>query len=336
MGIWYRQFLAYHPVIGWWFVPNLKAMIPHGNRTYLLRTNSLGMRSDREYPSVASTGRSRIILLGDSYTAGDGVDNGLRFSDLLEKSHQNLDVLNFGLPGSGTDQQLLIYETMTKPFKVDAYVFAPGIPDILRNEIDKWPMRERNSDKFWYMPKPYFTLEDNSLVLHNRPVPNERIPKEEASDRKESFTQKMDAKRRAANWPVWMQKSNFIRKMSLAAVNPYEGYGSENSDSWQLMRAIIVRFLSEVDEKPVFLIPMPTDHFAENLTEPTYLARFMALQNQSKRVYVVDILPHFKRLQPEKRKQCFQSDGHFTEYGHEIVTQAVSGAIEQYYPDLIR
>jgi len=274
------------------------------------------------------------MIMGDSYTAGDGVDNGSRFSDLLEKLHSNLDVLNFGLPGSGTDQQLLVYETISKPFEVDAYIFATAVPDILRNQVDKWPMRERGSDRFWYMPKPYFTLEDDTLLLHNQPVPQQRISEREAS--KQLTTQRLDEKRRAANWPAWMQKSNFVRKMSLTVVDPYEGYKSENNSSWRLMRSIIARFLNEVGGKPVLLLPIPTDHFVENLSEPTYLARFAELENQSKQIYVYDVLPHFKRLQSEKRKQCFQSDGHFSESGHEIMAEAISTAMAQYCPNVIR
>ena len=42
---------------------------------------------------------------GDSFTAADGVSNRQRYSDLLEARLPGIEVYNFGLPGTGTDQQ---------------------------------------------------------------------------------------------------------------------------------------------------------------------------------------------------------------------------------------
>ena len=44
-------------------------------------------------------------------TAGDGVNNGKRYTDLLESRLEGAEVLNFGMPGSGPDQQYLAYQT---------------------------------------------------------------------------------------------------------------------------------------------------------------------------------------------------------------------------------
>jgi len=112
------------------------------------------MRSDREYPLSRPDGRHRIVLFGDSYTAGFGVQNGERFSDLLERSYPNLDVLNFGLDGTGTDQQLLIYETLAKPFEADAHIFAIYVKNTMRNQVDMLPTRDPESDAVWYRSKP--------------------------------------------------------------------------------------------------------------------------------------------------------------------------------------
>ena len=46
--------------------------------------------------------RMRVLVFGDSFTAGDGVSNGSRYSDVLETLlPPPTEVHNFGLPGSG-------------------------------------------------------------------------------------------------------------------------------------------------------------------------------------------------------------------------------------------
>ena len=339
MGVWHRQLFAYHPVIGWWFIPNLRATIPHEGKSYLLQTNSLGMRSDREYPLSRPDGRHRIILLGDSYTAGDGVENGARFSDLLEKSYPNLDVLNFGLPGSGTDQQLLVYETLAKPFEADVYILAIFVGDLLRIQLDMLPSREPGTGTVWYRPKPYFTLEGDRLVLHNQPVPNERISEKEALKRTAQAMEGRSSVRlltlRASVMPQWMRRISALQRISLALGQPYRGYDSEKSAAWQLMRAIIERFTSQVSKKIVLVIPLPNRyHFAGNLA-PTYVTRFKTLQDSVQSRFVPDVLPYFKRLSHEDRKKCyFAADWHYTPLGHRVVAECISDALATHCPHI--
>jgi carbamoyltransferase len=334
---WQRQFLTYHPVIGWWFIPHLNAMIVHGDDFYLLRTNSVGMRSDREYPLVRPAGRYRIAVLGDSFTAGDGVKNTDRFSDLLEESYPNLDVLNFGLPGSGTDQQLLVYESLAKPFEVDAYVFVIYVLNILRNQADM--LATQVGDEFWYRPKPYFTLDRDSLVLHNEPVPSERISEEEALKGVVSFTLDETSPVRVLTLrivPQWMREMGLFQRISLALRRPYRDYDSEESLSWQLMRRIIQRFTQQVHGKPVFILPLPTHHHIMRGLAPTYLARFETLHEPSNLRFAVDVLPYFRRLSNQRLKECFlPNDGHFSPLGHKVMAEAISDILAKHCPNIL-
>src|SRR5688572_1714497 len=108
----HRMLVRYHPEIGHLYVPNLRARIPNENGGYYVRTNSLGFRSDLEL-TPTKNGRPRILFLGDSVTAADGCDNEERFAELVGQS-LGAQVYNFGLSGSGTDQQLLIYRKFAK------------------------------------------------------------------------------------------------------------------------------------------------------------------------------------------------------------------------------
>jgi hypothetical protein len=326
--------MAYHPVIGWWFIPNLKAMIPHEGKPYLLQTNSLGMRSDREYSMARENGRRRIVLLGDSYTAGDGVENSARFSDLLEKSYPNLDVLNFGLNGSGTDQQLLVYETLAKPFEADVYILAVFVGDLLRVQTDILPGRKPGTNTIWYSPKPYFTFETGRLVIHNQPVPNVRIPEKEIIKRG-AFLRLLTL-RTPQIMPEWMRRSYTLQRISFALGRPYKAYDSEKSSGWQLLRAIIERFIDQIHGKIVFILPLPNFYYFVGNLSPRYMERFSALQDPAKSCFVPDVLPYFKRLSHSDRKKCyFAADSHYTPFGHRVVAECISDALTAHCPDIL-
>src|SRR3982751_5118059 len=99
------QLFRYHPIIGYTFIPNLKTRIEHEGGGYLLRTNSTGFRSEREFRKKKDAAKFRVLLFGDSFTAADGVSNRNRYSDILEALVPDVEVYNFALPGTGTDQQ---------------------------------------------------------------------------------------------------------------------------------------------------------------------------------------------------------------------------------------
>jgi hypothetical protein len=70
--------------------------------------NSLGFR-DREWRPADYDGKQRVIAIGDSFTAGWGVENPLdRFPDVLQAQlGAEYAVFNLGMPGSSTRDQLV-------------------------------------------------------------------------------------------------------------------------------------------------------------------------------------------------------------------------------------
>jgi len=312
-------------------------MIQQGGGPYLLTTNSIGMRSSREYSTKKPNDRRRFLLLGDSYSAGTGVNNGDRFSDQLEKSTPNLDIMNFGLAASGTDQQVLVYEAIAKFFEADGYIFAPCTTNILRNQLDVFPIREHRTGGVWYRPKPYFTLDAEGLILHNQPVPNELLPEEDGASRVRS----RPGVKLAPSWefgatPSRLRHNSLANRLYLSLAQTYTGFQSAQSHAWLLMRRIIERFLQQVKGKPTFIVPLPTyQHFMTNLS-PSYITRFSELDDPSARRYVLDVLPSFKRLPTNDRKECyFEEDLHYTAVGHQVVSECIFDALKRFCPEVL-
>src|SRR5207253_7860129 len=113
MGI---QLFQHHPIIGYTFIPNLKIRVESEGGGHLVGTNAAGFRSEHEFAKTKSGGKFRILLFGDSFTAGDGVSNKKRYGDVLENLISGIEIYNFGLPGTGTDQHYLVWREIAKEY----------------------------------------------------------------------------------------------------------------------------------------------------------------------------------------------------------------------------
>ncbi len=68
----------------------------------LYSVNSHGLR-DREHSYEKPPGITRFAVFGDSFTFGEGIPYGKRFTDIAEENLPGTEILNFGYPGAGLD-----------------------------------------------------------------------------------------------------------------------------------------------------------------------------------------------------------------------------------------
>ena len=128
-----------------------------------IRINSRGLR-DREHELDKPAGVYRIAILGDSYAEAFQVPMERTFWSVLEGELQGCDhlagrtveVINFGVSGYGTAQELLTFRHHARRYDPDLVLlaFLPG--NDLRNNL-----RRLEGDPL----RPYFVVHEDRLML---------------------------------------------------------------------------------------------------------------------------------------------------------------------------
>lgn len=136
----------FDPQYGWSCRPGARVHVRGEDLDYHVAINSAGFR-DPERTLSKPAGTKRIVLLGDSMTWGWGVDQGQRFSDLLEqKLAPSTQLINLAVPGYGTDAHLWTLEERALAYQPDIILLCFVANDIL----------EAKSSRVHEMFKPRF------------------------------------------------------------------------------------------------------------------------------------------------------------------------------------
>src|SRR5260370_1205662 len=111
-------------IVGWKLVPRSKQLYRKEEQAYLIAINSKGLR-DVERSYEKPLGVFRIVVVGDSFVFGSGgVETSDRFTDILEKSTKNVEVINMGVPAYGSDQEYLYLKTEGLKYHPDLIILC--------------------------------------------------------------------------------------------------------------------------------------------------------------------------------------------------------------------
>ncbi len=162
-GIDYFSFGTPDPDLGWGNRPNAEGWFRKENPAGVyVRLNSYGM-NDKEHPAAKPVGVYRVAVLGNSYTEAFQVPNDQAYWRIAEQemrrcapAGKTVEVLNFGVSGYGTAQDLILLEKKVLAFQPDLVIlgFLTG--------GDVW----YNHRKLQKMDQaPYYVLRDGKLTL---------------------------------------------------------------------------------------------------------------------------------------------------------------------------
>ncbi|MDD5116261.1 MAG: hypothetical protein PHW98_04265 [Candidatus Omnitrophica bacterium] len=104
-----RQIGCFDPYLGWGYRPGATEEKHSSDFDVVYHINSAGFR-EKEPLEDNKAACFRVIALGESNVFGEGVDYGKRFTEIIEGSLQDVEVINMGVRGFGADQSLLQLE----------------------------------------------------------------------------------------------------------------------------------------------------------------------------------------------------------------------------------
>ena len=319
-----KPYVRHHPVYGYEYIPHTSMSLPTpGGGRYHIKVNADGIRSDREYARTKPAGITRIVVLGDSMPAGQFLSNTSRFSELLERRVPGLEVINLALEGSGTDQQVLLYEHLGLQFEHDLVLILPFLQNLRRNMVEAREAIDPTTGQLILRPKPRFRLINETLELQNVPVPRdsaERAPAEGVSDARHQGVQRL--KTRISRLPgahLWRQAIQ-----SVLPWEPFPEYRDPNSDEWKLMRALVARLTELAQPRAVVVGPTFYANYVRFRMARNYWTRFASLADID-RVYPIDLLPYFRFGSKAEAVECYQEphDMHFSAVGHVVLADAI-------------
>lgn len=173
-----------HPTRGWTYKPNADVWI-NGNHW---ETNTFGHRALTTPQSVKK--KKRILVFGDSQTAGDEVDDRFVWPTLLqEKIKDEYEVINLAVGGYGLSQMYLTLLEEYEKWQPDIVVYAVITDDLYRSAL-----------KFRSIDTPYLKKSQDNQFSFEYPS---------------AFDNKAIIKKHLSSWEVFARRSKLYTFMQL-------------------------------------------------------------------------------------------------------------------------
>ncbi|MEM6794313.1 MAG: GDSL-type esterase/lipase family protein [Acidobacteriota bacterium] len=293
-------FFTHDPELGWDLVPGTRDAFATPEFDTEIAITSEGLRAPRVFGPATPPGVRRVVVLGDSFTFGHGVEVDQAWPALLDDAREDLEIVNLAVTGYGTDQQLLRFERRLEDFQPDAVILGLFVGNIFRNA---------RFEQLGYS-KPRFDLRDGRLELVGVPVPEGR-PLRGGS------------------------RLLGVLGRGSRTVLEHLGYG----EAWPVSAAILDRLAARCAERgaPLFVMILPKDQLIygsgprRGLHERTLeVTREMLAESQ---LPFLDLTPALRQgAQRGGERLYYPVDGHWSAAGHAVAAAALGRWLEERIP----
>ncbi len=316
----HRGFFKYHQRWGYSYRHNLYAKYLSADssiHSYEMKTNDHGFRCMFSNHEFAISSRLKILLIGCSYAAGDGVSNEMRFSDQLMEDNKNLIIYNAALPGSGHDQQLLILQDLIKELSPNIVLFAPSTFCANRNLVKARsfydPLYGRNSTR----SKPYFEISNDAITINNSDI-SRFVAVEGSGCVKLSFIGKLFRY-------LGRFLAQRITRRELAKV-----YSGRDKNGLLLTNRIIQQIaeITKREKAHLFVVPLLTEHDLVHGPNSPMSSYFEKLSWSMGYTFISLEKLLLSRFSKGKGKLFLEDDGHYSQHCHRLISTFLSQKFE--------
>jgi hypothetical protein len=286
-----------------------------------VRTNSMGIRDDREFQLAKPDNTFRVVGLGDSFTFGYGVEKEETYLALAEKTLRemgmNVEIINLAVSGFGTAEQIIMLEKVGLGFDPDMVTVGFYVNDIADNvrsmlyvlDQNRKPRRHQESylpavkvREFLYSFAIYRYLAEHSHALYF-------VRRAVADFLQKRLKERNEKKLGDAETPT---------SQSHAQTQPSRGPA-------QLAAALLDQLKRVVTQrgKTICIIDIPEK------TNRSHLPRefFQGVTEEE----VIDLRPSFEKAMKTRLIYWQKSDGHWTPEGHKIAAKLLVEKIAERY-----
>jgi hypothetical protein len=291
-------------------------------------SNSQGIRTNpnRNYDIGIPPSITRLIVVGDSFTHGDESSLENTWTSQLERIDSRFEVLNFGVPGYGTDQAFLRWRRDAQQFKSSYVVLGIWPENICRNlNVIRYFLVPSGG----YSPKPRFRLDQGKLTLINSPVPEreELISILRNPDAAELLKDEYWFRKNETTFPFYYH-SQLVR-MIASITNAYTRrvernriYAGQDLDGIEITVAIATQFAYEVRATgaiPLVLV-LPMKELLVTYSAENQLPLSQSLRNAG--LNVIDPTHVFARKVVEDGEGKYFAE-HLTPAGNRLLAEEV-------------
>jgi lysophospholipase L1-like esterase len=302
------RFWKYDSLLGWAHQPGQEGTFETPQFRTVVHINENGLR-DRQHSYQRQNDIERILVLGDSFAWGYGVEESERFSQLLEKS-LHVEVINAGVSGYSTDQELLWYRNEGIKYETDLVILVLAGNDVGDND------RQLVSTIYY---KPKFVIEEDELVLIGYPVPK--------TSPQGKFIYSLSQRSALAYFLVQryfdlLSLYGKIKVNSDHANSPVSGINAER-EPFKLTIALIDEMRNIAESRKAKFMIVATERWWNSPSRETYKDFINTLQTEGFLVLDTESMPGF-----DPEVMLIPHDGHWNQSGHQFVAEEIKALIE--------
>lgn len=308
---------------GVWHKPNMSFFHKKGCFNVKYTSNSYGAR-DTERSEHSQD--ARVVVIGDSFVEGFGVDLDHRFTNLLE-GRTGLPHLNFGTAGDfGTIQQALLYESLAMKFAHDMVIVGLlPINDFLEDDIEVGKRRYTGRYRPYYLGAyPDYTVSYFGKRLDSKSVMRDSNMEATVRGGLREFTFTYN----------YLSYVNGL--LAYDETSTYSGYYDYTNDQFLRARFSIEkihRLASQSGKKVLlFTIPVFADFLRFRSHYPSQPPLHLELRKLSKNIgfEYIDLLPQMYEMGNDWREFFHTCDGHWNDFGHKTAMEILLSTSDLY------
>lgn len=316
--------LEYDRTLGWRLVPGWRGRHRHHDFDVAYAVGPHGFRG----PAPSREGRTRVALVGDSFTFAIGVGEADTFAARLATDAR--EVLNFGVPGYSTDQEVLLLEREVLPLDPDVVVLCVCLINDVFDNPRPFPLQALQA-------KPRYRLEDGALRLERVPVPRDTKPPGEGQQDLQRLVYGLDLVR-PSGLGAFLGRREIFRRLGLLPPRPdvpADHFDGRYDEELRLFDALVQRFRERVEAKGgrFVLALLPGRSYVERPASyahryQDHLRATIASTWSARGVETVDLAFVLRAAHGEGEGRLFHpNEGHLNQEGNAKVAAVLDAAL---------